>query len=94
MAGQCLNTATEWMNMIPELNLIEIGKSVIADRFPEFSRGYLTIEFKPVENSISEVYHTCPFEDNRFRGEIEIYLDKDLMIYGLRAIFGTTVVAE
>ena len=40
------------------IDLNVIARRVINEHFPEFSSCYLATEFRQVEGSISEVYHT------------------------------------
>jgi len=69
-----------------DLNLI--ARHVISDYFPEFSSCYLTTEFRHVKGSISEVHHIYPFEDNQYKGEILIYIDDSMIVWGVNAIIG------
>jgi hypothetical protein len=67
----------------------EIARLLIREYFPEFSSCCLTIKFKHVDGSISEVRHTYAFKDNQYKGVIKIYLDDSIRTSGLKALIGT-----
>ena len=70
------------------IDLNVITRRVISEYFPEFSSCYLATEFRQVEGSISEVYHTYPFKDNEYKGEIAIIIDDSMRTSGIDAILG------
>ncbi|MFC1902565.1 hypothetical protein ACFLX4_00645 [Chloroflexota bacterium] len=71
---------------ISNLNLI--ARRTISEHFPEFASCYLTVEFRHIRESISEVHHIYPFEDNQYKGEITIYIDDSIIESGEIAILG------
>ena len=69
-------------------DLHAIVKYVINQYFPELYSCYLTTEYRNVEDSLSEVRHTYPFEDNQYKGEILLIIDDSMRRLGLKAIIG------
>ena len=70
------------------IDLNVIARGVISEYFSSISSCYLTTEFRHVEGSISEVHHTYPFEDNEYKGEIDIIIDDSMRMSGVNATLG------
>ncbi|MFC1987462.1 hypothetical protein ACFLVH_02830 [Chloroflexota bacterium] len=69
-------------------DLPAIARYIISQYFPELSSYHLTAEFSHVEDSLSEVHHVYPFEDNHYRGQVLLLIDDSMKNSGLTAVIG------